>query len=126
MEERQCHIWLGLFGSGAPKNYFVQEFPRNDDTPPSRFGAEQEHPYSFDDDFVEISFVYAPRPVRELVDGHSYSGSYLDVVTQKATEAGITEANVFILANKDQFESPRSVAGPDYNLWYLGEFSCRE
>jgi hypothetical protein len=125
MAEYLCHIWLGSFGPGAPENYFVQEYT-DDDTPPSRFGAEQHQPYSFDYDFVEITFLDNPRPVRDLVDGHSYSGSYLDAVAQKAAEVGITEANVFVLANKDQFESPRSAAGPDYKLWYLGEFACRE
>ena len=125
MEGYQCHIWLGLFGPRAPDNYFVQEYV-DDKTPPSQFGAEQEQPYSFDYDFFEISFVDNPRPVSDLVDGHSYSGSYLDAVALKAAEAGITEANVFVLANKDQFESPRSAAGPDYKLWYLGEFLCRE
>jgi hypothetical protein len=124
MEEHLCHIWLGLFGPSAPETYFVQKYV-DDETPPSRFGAEQQQPYSFDYDFVEISFPNDPRPVRELVDGHSYSESYLDAVVRKATELGITEANVFVLANKDEFESPRTVTGPGYKLWYLGEFACR-
>jgi hypothetical protein len=125
MKEYQCHIWLGLFGPGAPKSYFVQEFGEDDDMLLSQFGVEQEQPYSFDNDFVEISFVDDSQPVRDFVDGHSYSESYLDAVAQKAAEAGIAETNVFVLANKDQFESPRSVSGPDYKLWYLGEFTCR-
>ena len=118
------HIWLGLFAPEAPETYFVQEYV-DDETPQSQFGAEQEQ-HSFDCDFVEISFPNDPRPVRDLVDGHSYSESYLDAVLRKAAELGITKANVFVLANKDEFESPRSVTGPGYNLWYLGEFACRE
>lgn len=123
MQEYPCHLWLGLFGPDAPDNYFVQEYV-DDETPQSQFGAEQGQ-RSFDYDFVEISFPNDPRPVRDLVDGHSYSASYLDAVVRKATDFGITEANVFVLANKDQFECPRSVTGAGYKLWYLGEYVCR-
>ncbi len=123
MQEHLCHLWLGLFGPDAPETYFVQKYP-DGDTPRSQFGAEQGQAY-FDYDFVEISFPNEPRPVRDLVDGHSYFQSYLDAVVRKATELHITEANVFVLANKDQFVSPRSVNGPGYKLWYLGEFVCR-
>ena len=123
MRKHVCHIWLGQFGPDSPDRYFVQE-DADDKTPQSRFGAEQGQLY-FDYDFVEISFPNDSRPVRDLVDGHSYSESYLDSVVQKAAELGISEANVFVLANKDQFKSPRSVTGPAYRLWYLGEFVCR-
>lgn len=124
MQEYLCHIWLGQFGSGAPEKYFVQEYV-DDDTPQSQFGAEQEQ-HSFDYDFVEISFPNDPLTVHDLVDGHSYSESYIEAVIQKATELGITEVNVFVLANKDQFDAPRSVVGPGYKLWYLGEYVCRD
>lgn len=124
MSEHRSHIWLGLFDLEAPDNYFVQEYV-DDEVPQSPFGAEQGQ-YSFDYDFVEISFPDEPSPVRDLVDGHSYSVAYLDAVVEKATDLGITEANVFVLADKDQFESPRSVTGPGYKLWYLGEFICRQ
>lgn len=126
MEEYQCHIWLGLFGPDAPQDYFVQTYDEEGDVQMSRFGAEQNQPSSFDHDFVEISFVTPGLLVRDLVDGHSYSGSYLDAVVRQAAAVGIIEVNVFVLANKDQFESPRSATGPDYKLWYLGEFTCRE
>jgi len=123
MKEHQSHIWLGLFSPDAPDTYFVQKWV-DDETPQSQFGAEQEQPV-FDYDFVEISFPNEPRPVRALVDGHSYSESYVDALVQKAMELGITQANVFVLAEKDQFQRPRSVSGPSYKLWYLGEFACR-
>lgn len=123
MQEYLCHLWLGVFGPDSPEAYFVQEYV-DDDTPQSQFGAEQGQSY-FDYDFVEISFPNNPCAVRELVNGHSYSESYIDAVIGKAAELGITEVNVFVLANKDQFDSPRSVTGPVYKLWYLGEFVCR-
>jgi len=124
MSEYLCHIWLGLFEPDAPERYFVQEYV-DDSTPKSQFGAGQEQRY-FDYDFVEISFPNDPLPVHELVDGHSYSDSYLKTVVQEATKLGISEANVFVLANKDQFDAPRSAEGPGYKLWYLGEYVCRK
>ena len=123
MREHVDHIWLGLFGPDSPETYFVQTYV-DDETPLSQFGAEQGE-RSFDYDLVEISFPNDPLPVRDLVDGHSYSESYLDSVVKKAAELGIVEANVFVLADKDEFASPRSVTGPGYKLWYLGEFICR-
>ena len=117
------HVWLGLFGPSAPDSYFVQDYT-DDKKPRCQFAAEQgEH--SFDYDFVEISFPIDPLPVRALVDGHSYSDSYLDLVDQKARELDITQVNVFVLASKEQFSAPRTVIGSDYQLWYLGEFSSR-
>ncbi|HEY1189878.1 MAG TPA: immunity 22 family protein [Gemmata sp.] len=117
---------VGRVRPQCPVRLLRTEVRGGSDSPPSQFGAEQEQPYSFDYDFVEISFVDEPRPIRDFVDGHSYSGSYLDAVARKAAEAGITEANVSVLADKGQFESPRSATGPGYELWYLGEFTCRE
>src|SRR5258707_9878025 len=107
MRKHVSHIWLGLFAPESPETYFVQEYV-DDKTPQSQFGSEQEQ-HSFDYDFVEISFPNDPRPVRDLVDGHSYTASYLEAIVRKAAELGITDANVFVLANKDEFESPRSV-----------------
>lgn len=123
MSEHLSHIWLGLFSPDAPDNYFVQEYV-DDETPQSQFGAEQGQ-HSFDYDFVEISFPNDPLPVRDLVNGHSYWASYIDAVVQKASDLGVTDVNVFVLANKDEFERPRSVTGPGYKLWYLGEFVCK-
>ncbi len=124
MQEYVCYIWLGLFGLNAPENYFVQEY-NEDEVPTSQFGREQNQPY-FDYDFVEITFLNNTKTILELVQGHSYSESYIKVVMQKAEELGVIEANVFVLANKDEFESPQSVRGSGYDLWYLGEFVCEE
>ena len=123
MQEHVCHIWVGQFAADSPETYFVQEYV-DDESPQSQFAAQQGE-ICFDYDVVEISFPNDPVPVRDFVGGHSYSEFYLHAVVQKAAELGVTEANVFVLANKDQFAAPRSVAGPGYKLWYLGEFACR-
>jgi hypothetical protein len=58
------------------------------------------------------------------VEGHSYWASYVEAVVQAAAQLGVAEANVFVLADRDQFSGPRSAQGPGYRLWYLGEFIC--
>ena len=116
------HIWVGRFGPEAPATYFVQQ-AADDDSPRSQFGADQGERW-FDHDWVEISFLDEPQSVRTLVDGHSYSASYLDAVVARAADLGVTEANVFVLADEEQFSDPRSVAGPGYQLWYLGTYRC--
>lgn len=94
MRTHVSRIWLGLFGPDAPETYFEQKYV-DGDTPKSQFGVEQGES-SFDYDFVEISFPNDPRPIRELVDGHSYSESYLEAVVKKAAKLKIAEANVFV------------------------------
>jgi hypothetical protein len=117
------HIWLGQF-SREVLDYFEEHYrDRGDDDPLSQFAGEQGETW-YDHDWVEISCLYELQSVRSLVDGHSYSASYLDLVLAKAAELGITEVNVFILADKGEFSRPRSVSGTGYRLWYLGEFTC--
>ena len=119
-----AHLWLGQFGPDAPADFFEECYGREDDEPFSQFAASQGET-SYDHDFVEISYLEEMESVRTLVDGHSYSESYLDAVLSKAASLGIAAANVFVFADKEQFTAPRSASGPGYQLWYLGEFECQ-
>ena len=118
------HLWLGQFGPDAPEDFFEEQYDREDDEPLSQFAASQGETW-YDHDFVEISYLDDLQEVRALVDGHSYSESYLDSVVAKAAALGIDQANVFVFADKEQFAGPCSASGPGYQLWYLGEFECR-
>ena len=122
MSKQTSHIWIGRFGPAAPEDYFVLQ-PCDDDFdgPRCRFAADQGET-SFDYDFVEISFVDEMASVRSFVEGHSWWESYIDQVEKLATELGIREINVFVLGDTREFQHPRSASGPDYELWYLGEF----
>jgi hypothetical protein len=124
MSMESSHIWLGRFGPQAPASYFEEQH-EDDAAPRSQFCSEQGEKWC-DYDFVEISFLEEPESIESLVDGHSYSESYLNLVKAKAAELGIVEANVFVLADKGEFDSPRTVSGAGYHLWYLGEFGCTE
>jgi hypothetical protein len=123
MSKEVYHIWVGRFGPGAPEDYFVQAQDDGSGTPLCQFAADQ-GAWSFDYDFVEISWALELKDVRTFVDGHSYSRQYLDKVVSLAAARGLEEANVFVLAPKDEFPKPRSVSGDGYTLCYLGEFEC--
>ena len=43
-------------------------------------------------------------------------------VCTRAAPLGIEKINVFVFANKSEFDNPRSVIGTNYRLEYLGEF----
>jgi hypothetical protein len=118
------HIWLGRFPSEeAFEAYFEETYPDDEqNTPISRF-AEDQGTWFYDHDWVERSFNDA-GDLRSKIEPHSYSASYLDDVIRRAGEQGITDANVFIMADQEEFESPKSVTGSDYHIWYLGTVEC--
>jgi hypothetical protein len=123
MSDNIAPIWIGRFGPTAPEFYFVQKYD-DDEVPSCQFAADQ-GVNRFDYDFVEISWVDdGMKDVRSFINGHSYSDAYIDQVVAKASEFGVKEINVFVLGDKSYFPSPRSVFGPDFRLWYCGEFDC--
>lgn len=128
MTHRLSHIWIGYFSDDAPEDYF-SDHPENrqDGKPMNRFAEEQGQLF-FDYDFTEISFAYAAeaKSPREFIDGHSYSESYLKKVATIAKRIGLELINVFVIANEDEFSSPRSANGDGYRLEYLGLFRCEE
>src|SRR5581483_7295599 len=66
--------------------------------------------------FWEISYLNQPLAAEALIAGHSYSDQYLEAVLSKASSIGIKEANVFVMASKRLFDSPRSVDGGSFKL----------
>ncbi len=124
MELEVCHIWIGVFASDAPEDYFEEQYG-DDDAPINRFAAEQGESF-YDHDLTEISYLDAvdAADIRSFVAGHSYSDDYPDTVCQRGAALGIKNINVFVLADKNEFENPRTVVGPNYRLEYLGEFKC--
>ena len=118
------HIWLGRFPSSEALEAYFEETYYDDErkTPISRFAEDQGESF-YDHDWVERSFNES-GDLRSKIEPHSYSESYLDEVLRLAAEEGITDANVFIMADQEEFESPRSVTGSDYHLWYLGTVDC--
>jgi hypothetical protein len=116
------HIWLANFPSeDYVDSYFEEQFD-DDDAPINQFAADQGE-QSYDHDWVERSF-NDQRNLRLLISDHSYSSDYLDHVISRAAEMGIKTANTFIMADVNEFPSPRSPKADDYQIWYIGKYGC--
>ena len=124
------HIWLGRFSSeGDAKAYFAEHYNDGDENdedgqiPFSQFAADQGE-WFYDHDWLELGFE-ENRDLRALVARHSYSSDYLEEVLSRANSLGLAgQANTFVVADKAEFNHPRSVETKHYQLWYLGEFFC--
>ncbi len=129
MDIYPSHIWVGIFKDNAPEDYFTDNSGSEPDydKPMNLFSKEQGVLY-FDYDFTEISYLHwkdAEEP-RSFIDGHSYSDSYINKVSEICKAKNINKINVFIIADEDQFDSPRTVTGEGYHLEYLGLFNCKD
>ena len=122
--DENMHIWVGIFGPGAPETYFEETYDDDDDDALLSTFAQDQNETWYDHDVVEISWLdEAEHPfVRDLVSGHSYSEQYLEKVVEAAAGLGFEKANVFVLAREDQFDVPRSVSRSDLELKYLGRY----
>ena len=94
------------------------------ETPINKFAEEQGETF-YDDDRVERSF-NDNGDLRALIAGHSNATEYLERVISLAESQDLAQVNAFIMADKEEFDAPRSVNGERHRLWYLGEFSCRK
>ena len=124
MPMEKCHIWLARFASEeALDAYFEENYDKEDDDEPiNKFALDQGETF-YDHDWVERSFE-GGGDLRTLIDGHSYSENYIDEVIKLAGERKIEGANAFIMADRNEFENPKAVEAADYQLWYVGVFSC--
>ena len=126
MATHLSHVWIGVFDDDAPDDDFEEHDNQDDeDAPLNQFAADQGETW-YDHDRVEFSFVdiTEAKDVRSLVVGRSYSDDYVDAVVAKAAALDITAINVFVLAEQDEIDHPRSVARAGLRLEFLGEFSC--
>lgn len=125
MAMEEVHIWLGDFPSDdALHDYLEEAYDEDDDDAPiNRFAAEQEVSF-YDVDFLESGFDES-GDLKSLIEGHSYSETYLDDLTAAAESEGIEHANTFIMVDAGEIEEPQSVSGDDYQLTYLGIFAAK-
>ena len=118
------HIWLAVFPSEtAFDEYFAESYSEDDESPINAFARDQGQNY-YDHSWVERTFT-KDADLRGVIDGHSYSDDYIDKVIQKASADQIESANTFIMADVEEFSSPRSVEADAYRIWYLGKYECR-
>ena len=103
--------------------YFEERILDDDETPMNDFTRDQGDVF-YDHDWVERSFMN-DGGLTALITGHSYSDDYMPQVIDIARSRVIIDANAFIMADAEEIPSPRSVAGADYQIWYIGKFKCK-
>ncbi len=119
-----CHIWLGKFASEAALDeYFEESYDEDDDDAPINGFAKDQRATFYDHDWVERSFKKGDD-LKKLIKGHSWSEKYMSKVIAAAEKQKIAGANVFVMADRNEFRKPRSVKGKGYELWYVGTFEC--
>jgi hypothetical protein len=124
MAMEQSHIWVGVFGPNSPKDYFDEVYDEEDeDAPISKFAGDQGERW-IDHDWVEMSFLNDPIDILELAGKHSYSNDYDVLVSKTCKDMNLDKANVFIIIDKGEVKSPKSLKKGDFELHYLGVFNC--
>ena len=116
-------VWLGAFASEARLEVFFEETYGDDDTPISEF-ARCQGEWFYDHDFVERGFRAPTQVVRELLLGHSFSRSFVEPLEAATGPALRAPANTVVLVWGREIKSPRSVRGTDFDLEFVGTFSC--
>ena len=120
MPMETSHIWLGVFNSEEHLDKYFEEQYQEEHSSINQFAADQGEAY-YDHDWVERVFGNS-GDLRELIHGASYAQDYLQEVIVAAAARGIESANTFVLADCNEFASPKTVEAGDYRLWYIGDF----
>ncbi len=126
-EYQTVDVWIAQFPSQEALDSYLEETisgePEDDDLPISQFASDQGESF-YDSDFLEAKFQEEAEDIEELLDGMSFSASFVGPVKATFDGSAMPGANVVILSWAQQFESPCSTVGPDYTLNYLGQFPC--
>jgi hypothetical protein len=124
MAMERSHIWVGTFPSEQSlADYFKESYSEDDDDKPINRFAQDQGELFYDHDWVERGFRKIDD-IRELIINFSYYEDYIDDVVEAIVKNKIADPNTFIVADKDEFKSPRSIEGADYKIWYLGIYTC--
>lgn len=121
-------LWLGDFPSEEEFDAYLEESYGDDDDgddgPINRFASDHQIEsaprHSYDHDLQEAAFVPGRLPVIELLRGTSWSSSFIEGAGRAADEAGIAEANAFLLLF--DHEHRLSDPAPESPLMFVGCF----
>ena len=122
---RTVSVWLGAFESETRLDRFFEETydEEDEDAPISEFAHSQEQVF-YDHDFIERGFNQSAQTVQQLLTGHSFSRSFVDVLTAAAGESLPAGTNSVVLVWGRVIRVPRSVAGLGHELQFIGTFPC--
>jgi len=116
-------IWFGRFPSEERLKRYMEETYDDGNAPISEFATDQEELF-YDHDFVEFSFRTPSQNAAELLADHSFSSSYIPKAIEVFHKRQLGQMNSVILVWGVEIDKPVSKSGYDYELHYLGTFSC--
>jgi hypothetical protein len=118
-------IWVGTFpSSDALSAYVAESYSEDDSVPISQLAADMQQRF-YDHDFIERAFHESPSSeLRSLLEPHSFAASYARPAGERFDAMGLPGINTILLVWGEQFDKPASVLRDDYQLHYLGRFSC--
>jgi Immunity protein 22 len=121
-KENRLSIWIGRCPlAEIPDDYFKENYA-DEDQPFTRFSEDFGFGF-YDHDFVEMnSSATGPKPVRDLLAGHSCSTSFLEAAATAAEQNGMKATELIFLMY--DFEYDPKVTGIQQSkwLWFLGCF----
>jgi hypothetical protein len=118
-----AHIWIGLFESKKRLEKYMEETygEEEDESPISQFARDQMEWY-YDHDLVYAEYI-RKATVQSLIEIWNFPEQSVAEVIAAIEKLGLLNANVCLVADKDEFKAPRSATGNGYELWYIGQFN---
>ena len=111
-------VWLWLDGSQRDLTAYLDERYDDDDEPMSRFAADLRVVF-YDHDVQECETYRSAKPIATLIDGSSWSASYLDAVVVAAAKRGIERARGHLLLFDRAWRGRWPASSP---LTFVGSF----
>ena len=117
-----AHIWLARFPSQKRLDQYMEEdYGKEGSTKPiSQFARDQRASF-YDHDLVYAQFE-KDADLQKLVGCWGFPEKSVKQVVKAAGKLPLQEVNTCFVADRDEFLSPRSAKGKDYELWYVGQF----
>jgi hypothetical protein len=123
MPMERAHIWVGVFPS---EDYFEEYFTEvtipDREEAISQFTVDQGESY-IDHDWLERSYM-ENTSVEDLITGHSYADDYIYDVIEIMKTKRIQHVNAFVMVDLQEVSDPKSITHQDFQLWYIGSFTC--
>lgn len=121
MIESTVDVWVGNFPSESDLSAYFEEDYSDDDTPISKFAADQGQ-WFYDHDFVERGFFETTADLVNALGAHSYAASYIDAVNAAYKALSLPPVNTAVFAFDAEISHPQSVQHERHLLVHLGRF----
>jgi WD40 repeat protein len=125
MLDKDVHIWVAQFESKKRLDAYMREHigDPDEETPISEFGRDQKECF-YDHDLVYAEH-FRKATMQELIECWRLPEKTVAQIGAAIQKLGVAHANVSFIAEKTEFDKPRSAKGKGYQLWYIGLFDAR-